>query len=111
VLQDDDCGWFDGDTQYEVTVAFARTASGPESYVDEAAEWPWLGYMSIEPSWSDGLPEPSENTSLVYLGQDSEDALSPTFDAAEIYLSSISFEVAENGSDYVDNYARFGISH
>jgi hypothetical protein len=66
--------------------------------------------MDFEPDWSHGVPEPSGSTSLVYLGQNSEDALSASFDAAEIYLSSVSYVFAENGSDYVDNYARFGIS-
>jgi hypothetical protein len=110
VLEDDGCGWYDGATEFEVTVAFAPTASGPDEHVDEAAEWPWLGYMDFEPDWSHGVPEPSGSTSLVYLGQNSEDALSASFDAAEIYLSSVSYVFAENGSDYVDNYARFGIS-
>lgn len=111
VLEDDGCGWYDGATEFEVTVAFAPTASGPASYVDEAAEWPWLGYTNFEPDWSLGVPEPAGNTSLVYLGQDSADALSASFDAAEIQMYATSFGFAEDGSDYVDNHARFGISH
>ncbi len=110
VLEDDDCGWYDGDVQHDVTVGFAATASGPDDWTGYASEWPWLGYMNFEPDWNQGVPAPAENTSIVYLGQDDEDALYASFDAAEIQMYAAYFEWAENGADYVDNHARFGIS-
>ena len=110
-LDHDDCGWYEADTTYDVTVAFAPTVGGPATYADDAAEWPWLGYMNFDVDWGFGLPEPAGTTTVVYLGQDSEDALSQSFDAAEIQMYAVSMGFAPNGSDYVDNHARFGISH
>lgn len=110
VLVDDGCGWYDGATEFDVTVAFDATAGGPDDWVDYAGEWPWLGYISLEPDWNQGLPAPTDTAKLTYLGQDDEDALNASFDAAEIQMYAAYFEYAENGTDYVDNHARFGIS-